>query len=168
MCCEMDEIFSEVFSGTSAPYAPTSFLATMWRSAAELAGYQQQDAHECFISLRHGLHTTARGSTQSACNCVMHEAFGGMLQSSVTCGKCGNTTSTMDPVQDFSLEIQASPDEKKEKDKKERTLADCLGWFVVIFAHLEWLLICNRFIRDEKLASKDYTCAKCKGPNVSA
>ena len=36
----------------------------------------------------------------------MQEVFGGVLTSDVTCGECGEVSSTRDPLLDLSLELQ--------------------------------------------------------------
>jgi ubiquitin carboxyl-terminal hydrolase 22/27/51 len=127
--CEMDELFAEVYSGAGTAYAPTSLLTTMWKSSTELAGYSQQDAHEALVSLRQGIHSSTRGSTQTACNCVVHDAFGGMLQSSVRCVKCGNVTQTVDPILDIPLEVRG-----------EDNLAGCLRRYLCFIARSRTLV----------------------------
>ncbi|KAJ7838940.1 hypothetical protein B0H14DRAFT_3699352, partial [Mycena olivaceomarginata] len=49
-CCEMDKLFAEIFSDEPTAYGPINFLVTTWRKSVALSGYQQQDAHEFFIS----------------------------------------------------------------------------------------------------------------------
>ncbi|KAF5334866.1 hypothetical protein D9758_014272 [Tetrapyrgos nigripes] len=161
-CCEMDKLFSavriqsplylrvpmtlllttllhfQVYSSDTTPYGPSSFLSTTWRKSTSLAGYAQQDAHEFFISTLNQMHSNCKGSTNISCNCIIHSTFAGALQSDVTCGKCGNVTSTVDPMLDISLEL------KEGKDGGD-TLAGCL----------------KRFTQPEKLGSKDYACSKC-------
>lgn len=56
LACDMDEIFSAVFSGDRTPYSPARFLYSWWLHAANLASYEQQDAHEFFISMLDGIH----------------------------------------------------------------------------------------------------------------
>jgi hypothetical protein len=48
-------VFGEVYSGNRQPFSPAEFLYQWWRFADSLAGYQQQDAHEFFLSLLEGL-----------------------------------------------------------------------------------------------------------------
>lgn len=62
-----DNIFSEAYSGHRVPFSPIRFLDTWWRSAGgSLAGYQQQDAHEFYLSLLDGLSQhTDRSTTPS-------------------------------------------------------------------------------------------------------
>ncbi|PVV02067.1 hypothetical protein BB560_003487 [Smittium megazygosporum] len=40
------------------------------------------------------------------CNCIIHQAFGGVLQSTVVCSGCGNVTVSNDPVLDLSLDFR--------------------------------------------------------------
>lgn len=56
LACDLDAIFSAVFSGDRTPYSPAKFLYSWWQHAANLASYEQQDAHEFFISMLDGIH----------------------------------------------------------------------------------------------------------------
>ena len=42
MGCEMDLLFSQVFSGSRTPYNPHHLLYVTWKYANSLAGYEQQ------------------------------------------------------------------------------------------------------------------------------
>ncbi|RDB25874.1 Ubiquitin carboxyl-terminal hydrolase 22 [Hypsizygus marmoreus] len=141
-CCEMDKLFTEIYSEDPNPYGPITFLATTWRASAELSGYAQQDAHEFFISALNQIHGTSRGSTNVSCNCIIHSTFAGQLQSDVKCERCGNVTSTVDPMLDISLELRGKGG---EVTSGENTLAACL----------------RRFTQPEKLGPKEYSCGKC-------
>jgi len=114
--------YAQVYSGDGSPYGPVNFLATTWRASSDLSGYAQQDAHEFFISALNQIHTTSRGSTNVSCNCIIHSAFAGQLQSDVTCQRCGNVTSTVDPMLDISLELKG----KGGEICSDNTLAGCL------------------------------------------
>ncbi|KIJ52615.1 hypothetical protein M422DRAFT_26189 [Sphaerobolus stellatus SS14] len=141
VCCEMDKLFTEIYSDNSAPYGPISFLASTWKASSELSGYAQQDAHEFFISALNQIHTNSRGSTNVSCNCIIHSTFSGQLQSDVKCGKCGNITSTIDPLMDISIELKG----KGVENPAENTLAACL----------------KRYTHSERLGYK-YHCSKCR------
>jgi ubiquitin carboxyl-terminal hydrolase 22/27/51 len=41
---------AKIFSDEPTAYGPINFLVTTWRKSVALSGYQQQDAHEFFIS----------------------------------------------------------------------------------------------------------------------
>ncbi|TFK34607.1 cysteine proteinase [Crucibulum laeve] len=141
-CCEMDKLFSEIFSDDMNPYGPISLLATTWKASAELSGYAQQDAHEFFMSALNQIHSTSRGSTNVSCNCIIHSTFAGQLESDVKCERCGNVTTTVDPMLDISLELKGKGGEIASG---ENTLAACL----------------RRFTQPEKLGPKEYSCSKC-------
>lgn len=92
----------------------------MWKAAAEVSGYQQQDAHEFFIAALNQIHASSRGSTSISCVCVVHSTFAGQLQSDVQCTKCGNVTTQTDLVLDISLDLGG------KLGKDDNTLAGCL------------------------------------------
>ncbi|KAG1830548.1 hypothetical protein EV424DRAFT_1578450, partial [Suillus variegatus] len=140
-CCEMDNLFTEIYSPTNTPFGPTSFLATTWKVSAEMSGYAQQDAHEFFITALNQIHGTCRGSTNISCNCIIHQTFAGQFQSDVTCEKCGTVTSTIDPMLDISLELRS----KSGEPAADNTLASCL----------------RRYTKPEKLGAREYSCSKC-------
>ncbi|KAF8963160.1 hypothetical protein BDZ97DRAFT_2017931 [Flammula alnicola] len=140
--CEMDKLFTEIYSDDATPYGPITFLATTWKASAELSGYAQQDAHEFFISALNQIHLTTRGCTNVSCNCIIHSTFAGQLQSDVKCERCGNVNSTIDPMLDISLELKGKGGEVASA---ENTLGACL----------------RRFTQPEKLGPKEYSCGKC-------
>ncbi|KAJ6524236.1 hypothetical protein DFH09DRAFT_1264332 [Mycena vulgaris] len=142
-CCEMDKLFTEIFSEEPNAYGPITFLLSTWRKSTELSGYAQQDAHEFFISTLNHIHSNSRGSTNVSCNCIIHSTFAGQLQSDVVCERCGNVTSTVDPMLDISLELKGKAGEGASG---ENTLTACL----------------KRYTQPEKLGSKQYSCSKCK------
>lgn len=110
-----------MYSGNQDPYGPTTLLALTWRVAEDLAGYAQRDAHEFLIFALNRIHESARGSTKSGCNCIVHSVFAGMLQSDQTCDKCRESTSKVDPIFDISLQLKG-----KVGDMQENTLHGCL------------------------------------------
>ena len=112
-----------MYSGKGGPLGPIGFLTTTWKAApAELGGYAQQDAHEFFISALNQIHATSKGKTAASCICIVHTTFDGLLQSDVKCERCGNVTSTTDPMLDISLEIER----KGAAAMQDVTLASCL------------------------------------------
>ncbi|OVA04237.1 Ubiquitin carboxyl-terminal hydrolases family 2 [Macleaya cordata] len=119
LACDMDSMFSAVFSGDRTPYSPAKFLYSWWQYAANLASYEQQDAHEFFISMLDGIHEKAEkvqrkpqnqaylvGSTGNGDCCIAHRVFSGILRSDVTCTACGFTSTTYDPCVDISLDLE--------------------------------------------------------------
>ncbi|KAJ1720627.1 hypothetical protein LPJ53_004756 [Coemansia erecta] len=158
MACELDAAFQALFargsgSGAAAPFAPTRLLRALWLLRGDLAGYGQQDAHECLMALLDTLHTGLAGAApQRPCPCAVHQTFAGLLQSTVTCGRCGNTTQSHDPMLDVSLDIPA-PRGLRALDAAAAghvtSLHDCL-------AH---------FTRAEALAG--YACGRCGVPGAA-
>ncbi|KAK6151696.1 hypothetical protein DH2020_014331 [Rehmannia glutinosa] len=135
LACDLDAIFSAVFSGERMPYSPAKFLYSWWQHASNLASYEQQDAHEFFISMLDGIHEkmqkdrrkphsqgscvfscdvvleslTCFGVGQESCSgdcCIAHRVFSGILRSDVMCTSCGFTSTTYDPCVDISLDLE--------------------------------------------------------------
>lgn len=105
------------------------------------------------------LHIDNGGVTEGSsddCACIIHKTFYGMLQSTVTCDKCHNVTTALDPVMDLSLDLRQAKKlksgEPKDKEKPAIDLKDCL----------------ERFTAKEKLAAADYTCHNCGGTQQNA
>ncbi|KAL0064014.1 hypothetical protein AAF712_009082 [Marasmius tenuissimus] len=143
MSCEMDKLFSEIYSGETTPFGPVSFLTTTWQKSPELSGYAQHDAHEFFCLALNHIHSSSKGSTNISCICIIHATFAGQLQSDVTCERCHNVTTTVDPMFDISLELK---DKDKGSDGEGNTLMACL----------------RRYTQPEKLGNKEYSCDKCR------
>ncbi|KAL9167857.1 hypothetical protein ABFS82_05G125200 [Erythranthe guttata] len=139
--CDVDVIFSAVFSGEKAPYSPAKFLYSWWQHSENLASYEQQDAHEFFISVLDGIHKKLGKASlafkeNEDCQCIAHRVFSGLLRSDVTCTSCGFTSSTYDPFLDISLDLNTGPTDIPTKAKKmtekpsaESSLAGCLELF---------------------------------------
>ncbi|KAI8898250.1 hypothetical protein BC833DRAFT_648913 [Globomyces pollinis-pini] len=179
MACQLDKLFTNVLlvsskchSSDKSPYTPHTFLYAMWMSQKHMAGYSQQDAHEFFISLLDELHTNCCNQNMqlsSACKCIIHQVFGGLLQSDVTCLECGNVSFTCDPILDISLEIKSTSKSSK-KSKKSNPLAslhddhhdnestynlyECLDEYLVLEAYIRYTL-------PEKLGPGIYQCKSC-------
>ncbi|KAJ4834339.1 hypothetical protein Tsubulata_037538 [Turnera subulata] len=143
LVCEIDSIFSAVFSGDRTPYSPAQFLYSWWQHAANLASYEQQDAHEFFISVLDGIHEReAKEQNPNKgdldCQCIGHRVFSGMFRSDVTCMTCGFTSTTHDPCVDISLNLDTSKfssvdvtnkSVRSNEDTGRTTLLACLDLF---------------------------------------
>lgn len=136
IACELDGIFCSMFDGKTSPLAPYRLLTALWKSSRDLAGYDQQDAHELFVSLRDALHHDL-GGTIFNCECIVHRLFAGVLQSDVTCGTCGHVAETLDPFLDISLDLPANTNPVR--------LETCL----------------QSFTKTESLAAGSFLCAGC-------
>ncbi|KAG9130721.1 hypothetical protein Leryth_012677 [Lithospermum erythrorhizon] len=142
--CDMDVIFSAAFSGDRTPYSPAQFLYSWWQHSENLASYEQQDAHEFFISMLDRIHEKERKQTMDLkdngdCLCIAHKVFSGLLRSDVTCTSCGFTSTTYDPCMDISLDLIANTlyakdtgggkPSKLKVNKGVATLVACLDLF---------------------------------------
>ncbi|XP_027071372.1 ubiquitin C-terminal hydrolase 22-like isoform X1 [Coffea arabica] len=115
LACDLDAMFSAVFSGDRTPYSPAKFLYSWWQHASNLASYEQQDAHEFFISMLDGIHEKLQKDkrkpqiqTGSGDCCIAHRVFSGILRSDVMCTACGFTSTTYDPCIDISLDLETN------------------------------------------------------------
>ncbi|KAL0407871.1 UNVERIFIED_CONTAM: Ubiquitin C-terminal hydrolase 22 [Sesamum radiatum] len=83
-----------------------------WQHSENLASYEQQDAHEFFISMLDRIHEklgkASLAKENGDCQCIAHRVFSGLLRSDVTCTSCGFTSSTYDPCVDISLDLNNS------------------------------------------------------------
>lgn len=136
IACEMDALFCRIYDGQTTPVATHRMLEALWRFSRDLAGYEQQDAHELFVALRNALHADL-GGTMYNCQCIVHRIFSGVLQSDLTCIECGAVAETLDPFLDVSLDIPAGA--------APLHLNECLG----------------RFTGAEQLPPGSFTCTSC-------
>ncbi|KAJ8328473.1 hypothetical protein QVD99_006188 [Batrachochytrium dendrobatidis] len=178
LSCEMDDLFCQFYNGKTTPYGPSSFLYAMWMSQKHLAGYQQQDAHEFFISVLNEIHNSCSGqhshahSSAHQCQCVIHQVFGGLLQSDVTCQKCGNVTTVWDPILDISLDIKSntklSGPKKANLGTKKNSFPDTNEHRSKIAEPYSLLQCLEGFTIPERLGPNQYTCASCANTHQEA
>ncbi|KAL5985669.1 hypothetical protein ACLOJK_027655 [Asimina triloba] len=174
LACDLDAIYSAFFSGDRTPYSPARFLYSWWQHAANLASYEQQDAHEFFISILDGIHEKVerdqRKGRQGAragsgdC-CVAHRVFSGILRSDVTCTVCGFTSTTYDPCIDISLDLEPNQGTAKAANTRSHS---CNGQTESVMSGqscgISTLMGClDHFTRPEKLGpDQKLFCEHCK------
>ncbi|GAM22658.1 hypothetical protein SAMD00019534_058330 [Acytostelium subglobosum LB1] len=166
--CEMDILFTHVFSGMKNPYTPHHFLYSCWSYSNYLASYEQQDAHEFLISALNGIHTHCGGTHNKDCNCIIHCTFGGLLRSEVKCTSCNFTSSITDPFIDISLDIPKSHASSTAHHHRHSSSDDNHGNHGnntsngngVDRGHNTLLSCLERFTQPEKLDDK-YFCRRC-------
>ncbi|XVF35698.1 hypothetical protein REPUB_Repub18cG0168400 [Reevesia pubescens] len=143
LLCDIDAISSAMFSGDRTPYSPAQFLYSWWQHSSNLASYEEQDAHEFFISVLDGIHEKESkvrnyNKDDGDCRCIAHRAFSGLLRSDVTCITCGFTSTTYDPCVDISLNLDmislssadvANKPVKADEKMCVSTLSGCLNLF---------------------------------------
>ncbi|EEP80577.1 conserved hypothetical protein [Uncinocarpus reesii 1704] len=154
--CQVAEVFAEFHEEKEEGFGVLNFLLSSWLSSPDLAGYQQQDAHEFYQFLVNKLHATAEDHVdgyEQKCRCFFHKAFFGKLQSSVTCHRCRNTNRTEDPIMDLSLAFQV---QRKKK---------ALHWIPGDSESTPSLNGClDSYTAPEELPASDYNCSWCGTP----
>ncbi|XP_021276473.1 ubiquitin carboxyl-terminal hydrolase 22-like isoform X1 [Herrania umbratica] len=173
LACDMDAMFSAVFSGDRTPYSPAKFLYSWWQHAANLASYEQQDAHEFFISMLDGIHEKVEKDKRKSQSpgsgdcCIAHRVFSGILRSDVMCMACGFTSTTYDPCVDISLDLEPNQGGSgKSSSTKSHNSCNVEADFVGSSQNcgISTLKGClERFTRAEKLGSdQKFFCQKCQ------
>lgn len=171
--CALDDVFVEFHSTEKAEgYGMVAMLQASWKGGGSLAGYQQQDAHEYFQFTLDSLHTTNRDQSDKnhdsqSCTCIIHSTFGGVLQSTVTCSKCKNVTTAIDPFMDLSLDVKKDSSATVEKTKKkpptskEAAAAAAAATKDKSVSAIDLSECLDRFTAQETLPASEYTCRKC-------
>ena len=167
--CALDDIFTDFFGQEKHEgYGAVHMLQGCWKGGGGLAGYSQQDAHEYLGFILNSLHSanTAEDEENNAsqkdsakdCDCAVHQTFGGLLRSTVTCSKCKNTTSTLDPFMDLSLDIRNSGNITIKKKKLALINGTQTVKEILPMALSECL---EQFTKPETLSSDSYHCRNC-------
>lgn len=176
LACDLDAMFSSVFSGDRKPFSPAKFLHSWWQHASNLASYEQQDAHEFFISVLDGIHEKEKDQSKPHSHvgngdcCIAHKAFSGILRSDVTCTVCGFTSTTYDPCVDISLDLDSSRDAMKMVTSKLQGYASEAELMLRSQSYgISTLTGClEHFTRPEKLeADQTFFCENCQLRQVS-
>ncbi|CAL9061900.1 ubiquitin C-terminal hydrolase 22-like [Musa acuminata AAA Group] len=171
LACDLDAMYSAVFSGDRKPYSPAKFLYSWWRYASNLANYQQHDAHEFFICMLDGIHEKEQdpgkrpSHVSSGECCIAHRVFSGTLRSDVTCTMCGFTSTTYDPCVDISLDLDSKQDPTKVTGSKlHMNGGEANSMFASQTCGTSTLMEClERFTRPEKLgADQKLFCQHCQ------
>ncbi|KAF2723448.1 cysteine proteinase [Polychaeton citri CBS 116435] len=164
--CALDDIFTDFYGQEKHEgYGAVHMLQGCWKGGGGLAGYSQQDAHEYLSFILNSLHNAnteeedEMSSKRDAknCDCMIHQTFGGLLKSTVTCTNCKNITSTTDPFMDLSLDIKSTTVSIK---KKKLSMINGTQTIKEI-APMELTECLDRFTADETLSSDSYHCRKC-------
>lgn len=167
--CALDDIFIDFLSQEKHEgYGAVHMLQACWKGGGGLAGYSQQDAHEYLGFILNSLHAAntaddddnpnSKLSQKSKdCECIVHRTFGGLLKSTVICSSCKNTTTSVDPFMDLSLDIRSSA----VSVKKQRLKLTGGTSTVRETAPMDLSECLDRFTSPETLSSDSYYCRKC-------
>ena len=165
--CAMDDIFTDFYGQEKHEgYGAVHMLQGCWKSGGGLAGYSQQDAHEYLGFILNSLHESNAEDGEGGndghndskdCTCVIHQTFGGILKSTVTCSTCHNTTTAIDPFMDLSLDIKNAVVSLKKKKlamiNGTQTIKEVLP--------MDLTECLDRFTSAETLSGDMYNCRKC-------
>lgn len=132
LSCEFWDIVNAMFGESCRSIIPNKFIYTLWRKAGSCASYEQQDAHEFFITLTNLMHTElvkchdsselkCATTDEDSCKCIIHKSFCGLLESDLTCLSCKNSSTSNNIFTDISLDIPMN--------QEATTLAACLDLF---------------------------------------
>ncbi len=165
--CALDDIFTDFYGYEKHEgYGAVNMLQGCWKEGGALAGYSQQDAHEFLGFILNSLHTAImdddEGKLARHCQCVIHQSFGGLLKSTLTCSGCKNTSTALDPFMDLSLDIRNAPVLKKKK-------LNLVGGTATIkeIPPMDLTECLDRFTSTETLSAEagSYNCQHCSTPH---
>lgn len=180
--CALDDIFNDYFGHDKHEgYGAVHMLQACWRGGGTLAGYSQQDAHEFLGFILNSLHAantaeeeTANGTSKENfaakddCECIVHQTFGGLLKSTVTCSSCKNTTTAVDPFMDLSLDIRSTAISAKKQKLKLANGNTASKPADTNTAPMDLTECLDRFTSTETLSSDSYNCRKCGSSQTGA
>ncbi|EDV27900.1 uncharacterized protein TRIADDRAFT_52906 [Trichoplax adhaerens] len=163
IACELASIFQKFYSVGSLPHIPNKLLYLIWTNARHMAGYVQQDAHEFLIAILNALHGHFKRELSSSfneiidnnCRCIVHQIFAGNMQSDVTCQKCGNTSTTIDPFFDISMDIGSLENERCDLSSASTVYETGANSSVTLLNCLD------RFTHAETLDHAKLKCHRC-------
>ncbi|KAK2536736.1 Usp36 [Columba livia] len=110
MMCVMQNHVTQAFANSGNAIKPVSFVRNLKRIAPHIRFGRQEDAHE-FLRFtidamqKACLRDHARSDRQTQATTLIHQIFGGYLQSRVKCSVCRGVSDTFDPCLDVALEI---------------------------------------------------------------
>ncbi|RPA84460.1 cysteine proteinase [Ascobolus immersus RN42] len=193
MSCGIEDVMVEFFASDRVePFAPTDFLTSALLSNSQIRANHQEDAHEFMQFLLNDLHeaditySELPKDNDKDCACFVHKLFYGKLQSEVTCERCKNVTTSLDPMMDLSLSLRTperkkrKPKSRKDKDKpapestpelngtdtpEPNGTPNPLPSPEAVFTLADCL---DRYTKPERLGKDSYTCSQCGPAGASA
>ncbi|XP_065708585.1 ubiquitin carboxyl-terminal hydrolase 36 isoform X3 [Patagioenas fasciata] len=110
MMCVMQNHVTQAFANSGNAIKPVSFIRNLKRIAPRICFGRQEDAHE-FLRFtidamqKACLRDHTKSDRQTQATTLIHQIFGGYLQSRVKCSVCKGVSDTFDPCLDVALEI---------------------------------------------------------------
>ena len=103
----LQEHIGKCFSGSSErTICPKSILSKLKLIAKQFKLGRQEDAHEFMLYMVESLQKSCMGKNIKKNTGLIHDIFGGSIQSQVVCQVCKTESNTVDPIVDLSLEIK--------------------------------------------------------------
>ncbi|GIZ38394.1 hypothetical protein CKM354_000181200 [Cercospora kikuchii] len=163
--CALDDMFTDFYGAEKHEgYGAVHMLQGCWKNGGNLAGYSQQDAHEYLGFILNSLHEANTEDEEKKdakdCECVVHQTFGGMMRSTVTCSTCKTANSTSEAFMDLSLDVKSAGVVVKKKKLALTGATQTVKEQIPV----ELVECLDRYTSAETLSSENYTCRKCDGP----
>ncbi|KAJ4455776.1 putative Ubiquitin carboxyl-terminal hydrolase 23 [Paratrimastix pyriformis] len=116
LLCALEKLADETFDPARGkkPLSPKAIVSNLKNISARLHWGRQEDAHEFLHAIFETVQkrllpkTKQKLSPRIEATTLLHQLFGGHLQSQVRCPSCGHESNTFDPFWDLSLDVQSS------------------------------------------------------------
>ncbi|XP_012488844.1 ubiquitin carboxyl-terminal hydrolase 20 [Gossypium raimondii] len=108
LCALRDHIELSLHS-SGGVVSPTKIFDNLNYFSSFFQRYQQEDAHEflqCLLDRLESCCSKLKNDLSSIDDCLVKKVFGGRLVSRLCCCNCGHVSSTYEPLNDLSLEIE--------------------------------------------------------------
>ncbi|KAG4172937.1 hypothetical protein ERO13_A11G030700v2 [Gossypium hirsutum] len=108
LCVVRDHIELSLHS-SGGVVSPTKIFDNLNYFSSFFQRYQQEDAHEflqCLLDRLESCCSKLKNDLSSIDDCLVKKVFGGRLVSRLCCCNCGHVSSTYEPLNDLSLEIE--------------------------------------------------------------
>ncbi|RUP49384.1 hypothetical protein BC936DRAFT_142635 [Jimgerdemannia flammicorona] len=113
MLCELEKHVMRTFSGEKgSAFCPRNIIGRLKQIARHMRYGRQEDSHEFMRHLLDAVANSALAGYDSKMDhriketTVIHQIFGGYLQSQIKCMQCQRESNTFDPMLDVSLDVK--------------------------------------------------------------
>eukprot|EP01035_Chromulina_nebulosa_P016999 gene16999-22498_t len=132
IACELNNLLHQAGDSSSSAVIPSNLLFSVWSYAEYMAGYEQQDSHEFYITLLDGLSTHIRDfhsmNSNGYNNFDIGKLFQGTMRSQLSCVHCKWLSKRDEQFLDISLSIDftKSKSPRHKSTSQELRLDECL------------------------------------------